>query len=51
MSRLAETGYQNALTGNARSIQRLSKTLKAARIESSRLSVKPYWAPGKTGLN
>ena len=51
MSRLAETGYQNALTGNARSIQKLRKVLKAAPVEASRLSVKPYWAPGKTGLN
>ncbi len=51
MSRLADAGYQNALTGNARSIQRLSKVLKAIPVGASRLSVKPYWAPGKTGLN
>ena len=51
MSRLAKAGYENALTGNARSIQQLLKALKSVPVESSRLSVKPYWAPGKTGLD
>lgn len=39
------------LTGKAPSIQRLHRALKASRVPSSRLMVKPYWAPGKTGLD
>jgi ferric-chelate reductase (NADPH) len=39
------------LSGNARSIQSLTRSLKRSGIPSSRLQVKPYWAPGKTGLD
>ncbi|WP_249139172.1 siderophore-interacting protein [Bradyrhizobium japonicum] len=39
------------LTGKASSIQRISRSLKAAGVARSRMSTKAYWAPGKTGLD
>ncbi|MBW7969733.1 siderophore-interacting protein [Bradyrhizobium sp. BR 10289] len=49
--RLAANGAQFVLTGKASSIQRVSRTLKAAGVASSRIKAKAYWAPGKTGLD
>ncbi|HEX7817133.1 siderophore-interacting protein [Dyella sp.] len=39
------------LTGKAATIQRLRRALKTLGVPSSRLLAKPYWAPGKTGLD
>jgi NADPH-dependent ferric siderophore reductase len=39
------------LTGKASTIQRLRRTLKALGVSSSRLLAKPYWAPGRSGLD
>lgn len=51
LSALAATGATFFLTGNASSIQRLRRTLKATGVPASRLMSKAYWAPGKTGLD
>jgi ferric-chelate reductase (NADPH) len=51
MFRLASDGHQCALAGNALSIQRVKKALKAISTTSLAVSVKPYWALGKTGLD
>lgn len=51
MLRLAANGAQFVLTGKASSIQRISRTLKAAGVASSPIKAKAYWAPGKTGLD
>lgn len=48
---LAATGASFVLTGKASSIQRLRRHLKSLGIPASRLLSKPYWAPGKTGLD
>ncbi len=48
---LDAVGAAFILTGKASSIQRLGRALKASGVPSSRLMVKPYWAPGKTGLD
>lgn len=37
-------------TGSARAIQSLKKRLKNLPWNSSNVSVKPCWAPGKVGL-
>jgi ferric-chelate reductase (NADPH) len=42
---------QFIFSGNARSIQHLTRILKRGGISSSRLKVKAYWSPGKTGLD
>lgn len=42
---------QYIFSGNARSIQHLTRTLRRGGISSSRLKVKAYWAPDKTGLD
>lgn len=52
LPRLAASGASFVLTGKASSIQRLRRALKALNVPSSaRLLTKPYWAPGKTGLD
>jgi len=43
------TGF--VLTGKVTSIQRVRGLLKTLGVETSRLRVKAYWAPGKTGLD
>ncbi len=48
---LDAVGATFILTGKASSIQYLRRALKASEVPSSRLVVKPYWAPGKTGLD
>ena len=48
---LAAAGATFVLTGKAASIQRLRRTLKALDVPSSRILAKPYWAPGRTGLD
>jgi len=48
---LAAGGATFVLTGKASSIQRLRRTLSALGVPASRLVAKPYWAPGKTGLD
>jgi ferric-chelate reductase (NADPH) len=40
-----------ALTGNARSIQTIKKNLSTIGLAPRQIKVKPYWSPGKTGLN
>lgn len=47
----ASAGGDFILTGEAPSIQRISRALKAAGVGSARLKAKAYWAPGKTGLD
>lgn len=39
------------LAGRAPAIQRIRRTLRQLEIEASRLHVKAYWSPGKTGLD
>jgi len=39
------------LTGRAPAIQRLRRALKNLGVPGNRLLTKPYWAPGKTGLD
>jgi ferric-chelate reductase (NADPH) len=39
------------LSGKATSIQRMNKQLRQLGLARSRLQVKAYWAPGKTGLD
>ena len=51
VSRLAASSANFVLTGKASSIQRVSRALKAVGVRPSRLKVKAYWAPGKTGLD
>lgn len=48
---LVADGTTFVLTGKATSIQRLRRTLKTLGVPASRLLTKPYWAPGKTGLD
>lgn len=48
---LAATGSTFVLTGKAPSIQRLRRALKTLGVPASRLMTKPYWAPGRTGLD
>lgn len=48
---LAAAGATFALTGKASSIQRLRRALKGLGVPAARLATKPYWAPGKTGLD
>jgi NADPH-dependent ferric siderophore reductase len=48
---LAATGTSFVLTGKASFIQRLRRVLKNQGVPASRLMAKPYWAPGKTGLD
>ncbi|MGH8443923.1 MAG: siderophore-interacting protein [Solimonas sp.] len=48
---LADSGASFVLTGKAASIQRLRRVLKALGVPAARLTAKPYWAPGKTGLD
>lgn len=48
---LAATGASFVLTGKASSIQRQRRTLKSLDVATSRLMTKPYWAPGKSGLD
>jgi NADPH-dependent ferric siderophore reductase len=49
--RFAASGRHFVLTGKASSIQRLTRTLKAAGVPSSRMKTKAHWAPGKSGLD
>jgi NADPH-dependent ferric siderophore reductase len=51
LARLAAGGALFILTGEASSIQHLSRVLKAASVGSVRVKAKAYWAPGKTGLD
>lgn len=39
------------LTGKANSIQRLRRALKMFGVPTSKILAKPYWAPGKAGLD
>jgi NADPH-dependent ferric siderophore reductase len=48
---LAAGGATIVLTGKASSIQRLRRALRNQDVSSARLLTKPYWAPGKTGLD
>ena len=51
LARHASASAQFILTGKASSIQNISRALKVAGVGSARLSVKAYWASGKTGLD
>lgn len=48
---LADAGAAFVLTGRASFIQRVRRVLKVLDVPPSRLMTKPYWAPGKTGLD
>ena len=48
---LVTAGARFVLTGKAPTIQRLRRSLRAAGAATSELITKPYWAPGKTGLD
>lgn len=52
--RLSEPAIRSAtfvLAGRAPAIQIISRSLKVLGVPTSRLKVKAYWAPGKTGLD
>ena len=53
MAEAIETGtpWQFMLSGKARSIQRLTRFLRAKGVPASRFNVKPYWATGRSGLD
>jgi len=51
LAALATDDVTFVLTGKASSIQRLRRALKVLGVSPSRLITKPYWAPGKTGLD
>jgi len=42
---------QWVFTGQARSIQNIRKSLRAAGVEPSNSKVRAYWSPGKTGMD
>lgn len=48
---LVAGGASFILTGKAPTIQRLRGALKSLGVSSAQLMTKPYWAPGKTGLD
>lgn len=48
---LATAGSSFVLTGQAGTIQALRRALRELSVPAARVSVKPYWAPGKTGLD
>lgn len=48
---LAQSDAIFVLSGRAPAIQRISRSLKALGVVSSRLRVKAYWSPGKIGLD
>ncbi len=47
----ADSYRQYVLSGQAETIQRLQRGLKAAGAKPSQMLVKAYWAPGKTALD
>jgi ferric-chelate reductase (NADPH) len=51
LSGAADELHQIALTGNARSIQRIKKSMAMRAERVPRFAVKPYWSPGKTGMS
>lgn len=51
VSALAADGSTFILTGRSFTIQRLRRKLRSLGVASSRLMTKPYWAPGRTGLD
>lgn len=51
MSALVASGARFLLSGKASSIQRLHRALKTQGLARAVLVAKPYWAPGKTGLD
>jgi NADPH-dependent ferric siderophore reductase len=51
VSALAATGSTFILTGRSVTIQRLHRKLKSLGVASSQLMTKPYWAPGRAGLD
>ena len=48
---LAAAGARFVLTGKASSVQQLRRALKTSGVAASRILAKPYWAPGRTGLD
>ncbi|MGO1068555.1 siderophore-interacting protein [Lysobacter sp. CA199] len=49
--RSAEIRTSFVLTGRAPAIQRIARALKAQGLGTGPLRIKPYWAPGRTGLD
>lgn len=47
----ADAYRQYVLTGHARSIQRLVRSLRQAGVKTAQLMTKAYWAPGKVGMD
>ncbi len=48
---LVSAGATFAVTGRASFVQRLNRALKALGTAGSHIKPKPYWSPGKTGLD
>ncbi len=48
---LVAAGASFVLTGKAGTVQRLRQVLKQQAVPATRLVIKAYWAPGKTGLD
>ncbi|UJB17698.1 MULTISPECIES: siderophore-interacting protein [Lysobacter] len=51
IQRSAEIRTSFVLTGRAPAIQRIGRALKAQGLGGGALRIKPYWAPGRTGLD
>jgi hypothetical protein len=47
----ADSYRQYVLSGQASTIQRLQRGLKAAGAKPSQMLVKAYWAPGKIAMD
>jgi hypothetical protein len=47
----ADSYRQYVLSGQAQTIQRLQRGLRAAGAKPSQMLVKAYWAPGKTAMD
>ncbi len=51
LSVAANEEQQIVLSGNARSIQEIKKVITTRSKRTPRFIIKPYWSPGKTGMN
>lgn len=49
--RNAETRTSFVVTGRAPAVQRIGRAIKAEGLATGPLRIKPYWAPGRTGLD
>ncbi|MGH8081793.1 MAG: siderophore-interacting protein [Lysobacter sp.] len=51
IQRSSEIRTSFVLTGRAPAVQRVGRELKARGLGTGALRIKPYWAPGRTGLD